>query len=224
MPFPKLTKTNLGQSLSSLKNDAGKPAPDTSLMSLFQKQTAPATTSTATASADAVGEDTLATTSTTLKTMDIGPVAITRGLVSATALAQSTDSTPYASATTLATIPQGDVIITRNANVSGAGQDSAGAWSYASSTTWFMSIDIQGLELKPKIIEKTTDTTITTRPATISGNLATFDVDASARGADTYTDTQVSAVTVEDRYSSSVTTTTVSAQSDSLIEFFHSLF
>jgi hypothetical protein len=222
MPLPKLLKPNLAQTLSSLKTDSVKSAPETSLASFFQKQ--PATTTIANASADAVGENTLATTSTTLKTMDVGIVAITRGTVSATALAQSTGSTPYASAATQATMPPGDLLIQRNTNVNGAGQDSAGAWSYASSTTSFLSIDLQGIDLKPRIVENVTETTITTRPASVSGNLATFNVDASARGADTLTETQVSAITVENLYSSATTTTTVSTQTDSLFEFFHSLF
>ena len=222
MPLPKLLKPNLAQTLSSLKTDSVKSAPETSLASFFQKQ--PATTTIANASADAVGENTLATTSTTLKTMDVGIVAITRGTVSATALAQSTGSTPYASAATQATMPPGDLLIQRNTNVNGASQDSAGAWSYASSTTSFLSIDLQGIDLKPRIVENVTETTITTRPASVSGNLATFNVDASARGADTLTETQVSAITVETLYSSATTTTTVSTQTDSLFEFFHSLF
>jgi hypothetical protein len=215
-------KANWGQMLSAAKAAAAKTS-DSVWGGLFQKQ-APAI-ATAAASADAVGQDTYAATSTNLKTMDVGPVSITKGTVSATALAQTKDgSTPYTSATTLASASSADVIIQKTTSASGSGADAAGAWSYASSTTRFLSIDIQGVDLTPRIVTKTADATVTTRPASTSGNDARFDVNVAAQGDDTYTDVQTSAISVEDRYSGVTTTTTVAAQTDSILEFFNTLF
>ena len=222
MPLFKWGKSSFGQSLATLVNEPATTS-NTGWTSWFQKQPAPTTTTTA--SADAIGQNTLASTSTSVKTLDVGPVSITRGTVDATALAQSSDgSTTYASAVTSALYPQGDVMLEQATNTNGSGADASGDWAYASSTTSFMSIDIQGIDFTPRLIQKTTDATVTTKPASFNGNLATFNVDMSASGDNTYADAQVSALTVEDRYSSATTTTVTSAQSYSRLDYFHSLF
>jgi hypothetical protein len=153
------------------------------------------------AEATATGEDTLATTKVKVDVNDHGRVTLARGTVNATATAQGDET--YATAATGVTVDGADLTLDRTATSSGSG----GGATTASSTTRFFAIDIEGVDFSqgPITIAATSDQVVVSQPAPIDGNVATFDVDVEAVGADTYAAVEAAVSTTSDFSDSTVT-------------------
>ncbi len=138
------------------------------------------------ASATAVGEDTLATTKVKVDVNDRGRVTLARGTVDATATSEGDGA--YATAQTGVTVAGADLTLGRTTTSSGSGGTADSSWSSETSTTRFFAIDIEGVDFGqgPITISATSDQVVVSQPVIDDGNVATFDVDAVAVGADTY--------------------------------------
>jgi hypothetical protein len=157
--------------------------------------------------ATATGEDTLAATKAVVDVKNHGRVTLARGTVDATATAEGDGA--YATAQTGVTVDGADLTLDRTTTSSGSG----GATT-ASSTTRFFAIDIEGVDFDrgPVTISATSDQVVVSQPAPIDGNVATFDVDVEAVGADTYAAAEAAVTTTSDLSDSAIT---VMAMADS---------
>jgi hypothetical protein len=176
------------------------------------KQTAPSTadqggvTTILGGQSTAIGQDTLAQGSVSLKVNDAGPVTIVRGTTTFSATAQSTDSsTAYATADTFAGVSGADRVHTRTTTMDQSDQDEdTSTWS-ATSTTRVFAIDIEGRTL-PNSPASSIHQVKQLSPADIDGvdidgNVAMVQVDALVEGENTYVSVDTSVLAVEDTLS-----------------------
>lgn len=156
-------------------------------------------------SADAAGESTLAS-------MHVEAVSVTRGLVSfaagtmraiASGAAQPGELA-FAAAQTAVDIAGADLAITGTRSLAGDGATQAGTWWSASSTTCFFALDIEGIAPgNGGILAEFTAAGTLAAPIPIpAANIAVFDAVVRAYGDSSLVDLTVDAFAVEDRFSS----------------------
>lgn len=149
------------------------------------------TTATLGAEAIAVGDDTVANGNVSLSIVDRGAVTMVRG--QATATAQASGGTTYASADTYASVAGADFVLIRTVN-SGSGTSSA------SSTTKVTAFNFEKFDLPGGPIELNLGHNMPAPPTygSISGNVATIHSNATATGGGSVTITQTDSLTTDD--------------------------
>ena len=219
MPF-----TNWKSLFSTLANKYETPAP-----TVQDTGTAVATSSGSTtnvqATADAIGTDTFAQINTSLSANDTRGVTITQGAISATAAAQSTAESPaYASTYVGASMPEADLVFYQQSEGSASGSSGDSTWATSSSSLNFLAIDFKFLDLSaPKVWAS--NSTNATPELSLSGNLAAFNTNVSASGANTLASVEQSSLVVEDQFSTvSVSATTAADDSPPNFSSFFNLF
>lgn len=163
-------------------------------------RTPTATTSTLTTtlsgSATAVGDSTLITGTIISTATDVGPVTLTSGTSTFTATAQSTDDDlAYATAETYAGVEGEDLLLTLTQISTGTNYSGNQTTMTATSSTSLFALDIEAVDLPTGTI--TVEQEGSCDPATFDGNVATFDLAASATAENTYVEADVSLVTTD---------------------------
>jgi hypothetical protein len=158
-------------------------------------------TTTMSGDAVAVGDNTLVTGTTTVKTTDVGPVTKTSGKTTFTATAQSSDGdTTYAAAYTYADAEGEDLLISRTQTSTGTNHMGNQTTMTAISSTSVFALDIEQVDLPigPITIDRMVEQEEDCDAAAIDGNVALFDVEIQAYGEDTYAGLEAFVLTTDD--------------------------
>lgn len=155
-------------------------------------------------SADAVGVDTYAAAEVSVRLHQRGIVTLAYGSLDFRAEARApAGGTAFAITATDISAAGADFFLANTAHASGEGRAAGQAWATATSTTSFFALDVQGFQFSGGPVSRVTETQANLgRPGgTVQGNVAVFDVDSQTFGDNTLNDVTVSALTVEDQFS-----------------------
>lgn len=162
--------------------------------------------------ADAVGEDTLATAGISLKVSEKSQVTKIKGEVTTNAVATSSDGDiVYASAQTGVEFSGVDKSSTKTKMTTSSGEENGVLWSVETTTTKFRAMDTPGQQDDDQsvTVESTKLRISNEQPANVEGNVATAEIDSVIDADNSLNEASINVLVIEDQYSSvSLSTTT----------------